>query len=111
MAKPKSEHLTEQISKTDPRFTCKPLDSYNEILMFLENPPPWRTLCKELTPHSDLVIKNIDLNRHCADISIEKPQNFCHFDPEEGEEERHESKSVPKTLVCHDMANGYHDDW
>ncbi|KAM3956952.1 cytosolic endo-beta-N-acetylglucosaminidase [Aphomia sociella] len=90
-------------------LTCKPLDSYNEILTFLENPPSWRSLCKELHLHSKKIIKNIELNRHYK-VDLDSPHIFCHFDPDADDVERHNEKDLPKTLVCHDMANGYHDD-
>lgn len=102
------EHIKSNI---DSRFICKPLLSFNEIMLFLENPPPWRTLCKEMTPHSDLLIRNIEINKHNVYYSLDKPESFCHFDPDLDEVERHESKTLPQTLVCHDMANNYHDDW
>lgn len=95
--------------KTESQFVCKPLDSYREILLFLENPPPWRTLCQEMTPHSDYLIRNIEINNKDS-WSLERPEIFCHFDPDLDDVKRYESKSLPKTLVCHDMANGYHDD-
>lgn len=90
-------------------LTCKPLDSCDEIYMFLENPPPWRTLCKELTPHSESMLKNIEVNIH-HHTSLDSPETFCHFDPDAEDVIRHEEKTLPKTLVCHDMANGYFDD-
>ncbi|KAJ8727821.1 hypothetical protein PYW08_016206 [Mythimna loreyi] len=96
--------------KTESRFICKPLDSLHEIMLFLENPPPWRTLCQEMTPHSDLLIRNMEIHRNSEYHSLERPENYCHYDPEKDDVERHEAKSLPKTLVCHDMANGYHDD-
>ncbi|XP_038212048.1 uncharacterized protein LOC119832451 isoform X2 [Zerene cesonia] len=91
-------------------LTCKPLDSYEEILLFLQDPPPWRTLCKELKPHSATAIKNININKCPENILLESPQAFCHFDPEAEDVKREDKKKLPKTLVCHDMANGYHDD-
>ncbi|KAG6458328.1 cytosolic endo-beta-N-acetylglucosaminidase [Manduca sexta] len=90
-------------------LTCKPLDTYNEILSFLEDPPPWRSLCKELTPHSELSIRNTDINKQTFSV-LEAPETFCHFNPDAEEVRRHDAKTLPKTLVCHDMANGYHDD-
>ncbi|CAH0701499.1 unnamed protein product [Spodoptera exigua] len=98
-----------EIIKNEPQFVCKPLDSYSELMLFLENPPPWRTLCKEMTPHSDYLIRNIEINNKDS-WSLLRPENFCHFDPDLEDVKRYESKSLPKTLVCHDMANGYHDD-
>lgn len=90
-------------------LTCKPLDNYSEILMFLQEPPPWRTLCKEITPHSKDLIKNSEINPSIS-ATMEMPQTFCHFNPDTEDVKRHEEKNLPKTLVCHDMANGYHDD-
>ncbi|XP_059046620.1 uncharacterized protein LOC131842119 [Achroia grisella] len=90
-------------------LTCKPLDTYNEILLFLENPPSWRSLCKELQPHSKKLIKNIELNKQDV-VSLDSPHIFCHFDPDTEDVPRHDESILPKTLVCHDMANGYHDD-
>uniref|UniRef100_A0A2A4JGP6 Cytosolic endo-beta-N-acetylglucosaminidase TIM barrel domain-containing protein n=1 Tax=Heliothis virescens TaxID=7102 RepID=A0A2A4JGP6_HELVI len=108
---PQTNALAEEKSfKVDTRFVCKPLDCYSEVLLFLENPPPWRTLCKELIPHSDKVIRNKEINTHSIYHTLEKPEVFCHFDPDGDEVKRHESKMLPKTLLCHDMANGYHDD-
>lgn len=90
-------------------LTCKPLDTYAEILLFLENPPPWRTLCKELTPHSKSMLKNRLINNN-MDTFLDTPETFCHFDPDAEEVIRQDEDTLPKTLVCHDMANGYHDD-
>lgn len=96
----------------DSQLTCKPLDTYSEVWMFLQNPPPWRSLCKDLQPHSKYKLKNIEHNRHEGVIRtlLDGPESFCHYDPDADEPERHDEKSLPKTLVCHDMANGYHDD-
>lgn len=89
-------------------LTCKPLDTYTEIMMFLENPPPWRTLCKELAPHSKSMLKNKAFKY--SPIYLDSPETFCHFDPDAEDVIRHDESTLPKTLVCHDMANGYHDD-
>lgn len=95
-------------------LTCKPLDSLSEIATFLQNPPAWRSLCKELTPHSPRKIKNLECNKHegVSRFSIvDGPEVFCHLvDPDAEEVQQHDEKTLPKTLVCHDMANGYHDD-
>ncbi|XP_075973247.1 cytosolic endo-beta-N-acetylglucosaminidase [Anticarsia gemmatalis] len=106
--KPKGD--SGRAKKNEP-VTCKPLDDYNEIMKFLENPPPWRTLCKEITPHSNFVIRNIECNKY-YEPSLEKPENYCHFDPDVEAPTRYDitEKKLPKTLVCHDMANGYHSD-
>ncbi|CAB3254046.1 unnamed protein product [Arctia plantaginis] len=92
-------------------LTCKPLESLDEIRTFLDNPPPWRTLCKDLIPHSKSIIRNIEHRQFC-EPELESPETFCHFDPDSNEPVRYDVtvKKLPKTLVCHDMANGYHDD-
>ncbi|XP_004922019.1 uncharacterized protein LOC101738110 [Bombyx mori] len=101
---------------TDSELTCKPLDSYEELISFLEDPPAWSTLCKEMTPHSKALIKNTEVNKSkphstIASFQIQTTEDFCHFNPDtENETLRHDKKKTPKTLVCHDMANGYHDD-
>lgn len=92
-------------------LTCKPLESLDEIRSFLDSPPPWRTLCKDLIPHSKFVIRNIEHRKNC-EPQLESPETFCHFDPDVDDPVRYDVtvKKLPKTLVCHDMANGYHDD-
>ena len=91
-------------------LTCKPLDTLEEISAFMQDPPSWRSLCVELKPPSDYVVKNTDINKFFGKNLLETPQTFCHYDPETEEIERHKRKDLPKTLICHDMANGYHDD-
>lgn len=90
-------------------LTCRPLDSYAEVMMFLKDPPPWRSLCKELTPHSGYKINNMDINNR-PDIYLDEPLTFCHYSPDAEDPLRSDGQRLPKTLVCHDMANGYHDD-
>ncbi|XP_072931830.1 uncharacterized protein [Epargyreus clarus] len=106
--------MTEKKMWLEQEITCKPLDTYNDILAFLQDPPPWRTLCVELKPHSENSIRNIEINPHFGETLLEIPQTFCHYVNPETEEvrpvRREERKRIPKTLVCHDMANGYHDD-
>lgn len=93
-------------------LTCKPLDNLEEISSFLQDPPSWRSLCVEIKRHSEKVVKNTDINKFFGENLLETPQTFCHYFPEADEEvERHRREKLPKTLVCHDMANGYHDDW
>lgn len=99
---------------TEDDLTCKPLDTYAEIRAFLHDPPSWRSLCVELQPHSENVVKNSEVHNKIKDISLENPLTFCHlYENDSGgrDVKRHEGKKLPKTLVCHDMANGYHDDW
>lgn len=98
---------------------CKPLDTYEEILLFVKNPPSWRTLCVELKEHSEYAIRNEDIPQPLLSNpslsaenykNFEHPPIFCHFTPEIEKVKRHKIKKLPRTLVCHDMANGYHDD-
>lgn len=77
--------------------------------MFLQDPPHWRTLCKEIVPHSKKLIRNCEINPYTIG-SLESPESFCHYNPDTENSERVDEKKLPKTLVCHDMANGYHDD-
>lgn len=98
-----------RVWKNEDELTCKPLDTYTDIMMFLDNPPPWRTLCKELTPHSKSMLKNKSINKH-IETFLDTPETFCHFDSDAEEVIRHDENTLQKTLVCHDMANGYHDD-
>ncbi|CAH0398116.1 unnamed protein product [Chilo suppressalis] len=93
-------------------LTCKPLDTYNEIQLFLQDPPAWRTLCNDLQPHSKYLVKNSSLVGEEVNFSEPGPATFCHFDADDNlaNEIRVEEERLPKTLVCHDMANGYHDD-
>lgn len=102
--------MTEKQLWVTEELTCKPLDNYEEVLMFLQDPPAWRTLCKELQPHSKNVIRNINVNRNLGEIILESPQTFCHIQPDAENVKREDRKALPKTIVCHDMANGYHDD-
>lgn len=104
------------MGKNGSELTCTPLNSVREIQEFLLNPPAWRSLCVDLQPHSKYQIKNLELipNRDVSFIELEKTPTFCHFDPDNEHESvrssRFDEHSLPKTLVCHDMANGYHDD-
>ncbi|KAL4720943.1 hypothetical protein ACJJTC_002835 [Scirpophaga incertulas] len=92
-------------------LTCKPLNSYSDILLFLQHPPPWRTLCQELQQHSKYLVRNIDLVTSTKTLTTDYcTDTFCHVDPDTEDIERHADRKLPKTLVCHDMANGYHDD-
>lgn len=92
-------------------LTCAPLDSIEEMYNLLENPPPWRSLCIELKPHSEFVISNTSISQNKQEIQLDCTMNFCHFDTEtEKKPELKERKKLPKAMVCHDYANGYHDD-
>ncbi|XP_063533673.1 uncharacterized protein LOC134743973 [Cydia strobilella] len=95
-------------------IVCNPLKSLSDVSEFLNNPPVWRSLCIDLRPHSDMVIRNLDIVRQNQgsdhEIELVRPEAFCHFDLDKQDVKRHKRKNLPKTLVCHDMANGYHDD-
>ncbi|XP_068632077.1 uncharacterized protein ENGase [Battus philenor] len=100
-----------EISNLFQELTCKPLDTYEEITAFLQDPPLWKTLCTEFKPHSKEAIRNLDVNKDFGKIYLETPQTFCHYQTDaEDIVERQDRKKLPKTLVCHDLANGYHDD-
>lgn len=105
------------MDKNDNEVTCDPLNSVREIQDFLLNPPAWRSLCVDLKPHSKYKIRNSELtvSRDASNIQLEMTPTYCHFDPDNEDiniqASRFEGDSLPKTLVCHDMANGYHDDW
>lgn len=104
------------MGKNNSDLTCNPLNSVREIQEFLLNPPAWRSLCIELQPHSEYQIKNSELIviGDISNVDLEKTSAFCHFDPDYEDNivrlSRFKEDSLPKTLVCHDMANGYHDD-
>ncbi|XP_063361794.1 cytosolic endo-beta-N-acetylglucosaminidase [Cydia amplana] len=106
--RPAARQYTEEI------IVCNPLKSLKEVSEFLNNPPVWRSLCIELRPHSDTVIRNLDIvwqnQGSDHEVVLERPEPFCHFDLDKQDVKRHRRKNLPKTLVCHDMANGYHDD-
>ncbi|XP_063619019.1 cytosolic endo-beta-N-acetylglucosaminidase [Cydia splendana] len=95
-------------------IVCNPLKSLSDVSEFLNNPPAWRSLCIDLRPHSNVVIRNLDIVRQNEgsdhEVEPERPEAFCHFDLDKQDVKRHRRKTLPKTLVCHDMANGYHDD-
>lgn len=89
-------------------LTCKPLDTLEEVFSFVDNPPAWSSLCKELNPHSKYAIRNVEVIEKYAGINV---KNFCHFNlTSEFDVKRQERSQLSKVLVCHDMANGYHDD-
>ncbi|KAJ2945817.1 hypothetical protein O0L34_g4721 [Tuta absoluta] len=92
-------------------LTCKPLNNLKDIQVFLLNPPAWRTLCQPIVPHSSSVVKNSEvIENNISSIHLEKQETFCHFNPERPGVTHCQEKDLPKLLVCHDMANGYHDD-
>nr|XP_034830767.1 uncharacterized protein LOC117987812 [Maniola hyperantus] len=95
---------------TQTELTCKPLDTLEEVESFLQDPPIWRSLCKQIKPHSQNVVRNCDINAFFGENILETPQSFCHYESEAEDVEHYDRKKLPKTLVCHDMANGYHDD-
>lgn len=93
------------------RLTCAPLDSIEAMYNLLESPPPWRSLCVELKPHSKFAIKNRSLLQNNQEIQLDCTMDFCHLEPEvEKKPKLEDRKKLPKAMVCHDYANGYHDD-
>lgn len=97
------------MSDSSAELKCLPIDTYAELMTYVKNLPPWASLCKELTPHSEFKIRNMDIHKQ-SEIYLDEPQTFCHINSDAEDPPRTESIHLPKTLVCHDMANGYHDD-
>lgn len=92
-------------------LVCKPLHTYKELLDFVNNPPVWKSMCKDLKTHSEHSIRNCEEKSCFSQVILENALAYCHFDPDLDEApSRHKRCHLPKTLVCHDMANGYHDD-
>lgn len=80
-----------------PAEICEPVLSLADLWSVVENPPKWIQRIVDLSPRGPTVIQNI--------------QNDCHvgikdFVPKV----RLDRNSTPRTLVCHDMMNGYLED-
>lgn len=71
--------------------------SLTELWNIIESPPKWAHRTIDLAPRSAVVIQNT--------------QNDCHVDKEYFVPKlRLDRNSTPRTLVCHDMMNGYLED-
>lgn len=83
---------------------CKPISNVAELSNYMENPTYWAQLVIPIEKRSR-VVKNFDLYDggnvcHISKATMEMPALPA----------RYEYGSLPKTLVCHDMKNGYQDD-
>lgn len=80
---------------------CQPIRSVKELYNYMKNPPFWAQLVIPLAKRSKAV-KNFDLYQGLK---------VCHISKDAlNIPARYEYGSLPKTLICHDMKNGYHDD-
>lgn len=85
------------LHSADPNV-CSPIKTTSELWACLQNPPSWIYRIVDRHPRSNFVIKN--------------EKNDCHISDEAkvASKPRLDRNSVPRTLVCHDMKNGYLED-
>lgn len=76
---------------------CSPITSLDELQQCLRQPPTWANTTIKLEPRGNHVIKNTTCDCHTEEYR---------FVPRE----RLNKDLAPKTLVCHDMKNGYLED-
>lgn len=76
---------------------CSPIKNIWELSSCIQNPPTWINNIIDIYPRSPFVIKNEILDCHTESDS---------FTPTI----RLDRNCVPRTLVCHDMKNGYLED-
>ncbi|GJQ80903.1 hypothetical protein Trydic_g4720 [Trypoxylus dichotomus] len=76
---------------------CSPIANLNELFYCLKQPPLWTDGILKLKNRSDHVIKNTDRDCHTEDYNFIPTRRL-------------NKNFVPKTLVCHDMKNGYLED-
>lgn len=83
---------------------CEPLDNLKEVYEFMADPPKWGRLTSTRSRRS----------RAVPNSSLYVEGHACHVPPHDGslssEASAGPDEDLPKTLVCHDMKNGYHDD-
>lgn len=80
-----------------PLEICEPVLSLAELWNVVEKPPKWIQRIVELSPRSPTVIQNV--------------QNDCHVNKKDFVPKlRLDKNSTPRTLVCHDMMDGYLED-
>lgn len=93
---PKYSHFVVTDSAV-PLEICEPVVSLAELWNVVEHPPKWIQRIVELSQRSPTVIKNIE--------------NDCHVNRKDFVPKlRLDRNSTPRTLVCHDMMNGYLED-
>lgn len=76
---------------------CEPVMSLVGLWNVLEQPPEWINHIVEISPRSPVVVQNVRNDCHV---------NKSNFVPKL----RLDRNSTPRTLVCHDMMNGYLED-
>lgn len=80
-----------------PTEICEPVVSLSQLWTVVENPPKWIQRIVDLSPRSAIVVQNV--------------QNDCHVGKKNFVPKlRLDRNSTPRTLVCHDMMNGYLED-
>lgn len=85
------------MSSPNSNNVCKPIKNLTELCDCLENPPEWTNWLIDRVPRSQYVIKNEPSDCHIKSES-------CYSSP------RLDARSVPRTIVCHDMKGGYLQD-
>lgn len=80
-----------------PTEICEPVVSLEQLWSIVENPPKWTQRIVDLSPRGATVVQNV--------------QNDCHVGKKDFVPKlRLDRNSTPRTLVCHDMMNGYLED-
>lgn len=80
-----------------PTEICEPVVSLTQLWSIVENPPKWTQRIVDLSPRGATVVQNV--------------QNDCHVGKKDFVPKlRLDRNSTPRTLVCHDMMNGYLED-
>ncbi|KAI4455917.1 endo beta n-acetylglucosaminidase [Holotrichia oblita] len=80
-----------------PANICSPFTTLDELYQCLSKPPTWVNSIIKLKSRSDYVIKNTEEDCHTEDYSFVPKKRLY-------------KNLAPKTLVCHDMKNGYLED-
>lgn len=89
--------MIDNSSDVVPVEICEPIVSLAELWNVVESPPKWIQRIVDLSPRGATVIQNV--------------QNDCHVRKEDFVPKlRLARNSTPRTLICHDMMNGYLED-